>query len=238
MNRFDAKREVGSIVAEAPATSRVFERFGIDYCCGGNQPVAAACAARGLPTEEVLGALEREAGSPIAEDRDWRGESLSALLDHILEAHHEYLRREIPRLRGLVRKVQEVHGDTHPGLFPELARLFERLVGDLEPHMEKEEMILFPAIRSLESGGPAPIPCGHLAGPIRVMEWEHEEVGGILQQMRRLTAGYEPPGDACASFVTLYRGLAEMEADLHRHIHLENNVLHPRALAAAEGRRP
>jgi regulator of cell morphogenesis and NO signaling len=134
-----------------------------------------------------------------------------------------------------MEKVERVHGPNHPEVLPELARLYRRLAWDLEQHMAKEEEVLFPAIRALEAGGPSRIHCGHLSSPIRVMEWEHDECGRILARMREVTRDYALPEGACGSFAALYGGLAAMEADLHAHIHLENHLVHPRALALADG---
>jgi regulator of cell morphogenesis and NO signaling len=233
MARFEGGQEVASVVCEVPATSRVFERHGIDYCCGGRQPIADACRERGVDPATVLRELEAEAARPDAVPTDWREERVSALLDHILDRHHAYLRRELPRVRDLLAKVEKAHGANHPELFPELSRHYGRLHADLDMHLMKEEEVLFPAIRAMESGGGGGFHCGHVSAPIQVMEYEHDEAGRILARLRELTGGYVPPPDACPTFRACYEGLAALEADLHMHIHLENNVLHPRALAMA-----
>jgi regulator of cell morphogenesis and NO signaling len=230
MNPIDPNLPVGRLVADRPAAARVLERHGIDYCCGGQQPLDEACRARGLDPTSVLAELTAEAAEPRPAEEAWDELPLGLLLDHILETHHEFLWREMPRLRALLDKVEAKHGSDHPDLFPEVGTLVRRLFGELDPHMMKEEEILFPAIRSLEAGRDTPFGCGAIEGPVQVMEMEHEQAGEVLRRLREVTHGYEAPADACPSFRALYAGLADLEADLHRHIHLENHFVHPRAL--------
>jgi regulator of cell morphogenesis and NO signaling len=230
MTRIDANAEVGAVVAESPSTSRVFERYGIDYCCAGRRRLADACASRGLDTSAVLKDLEEAAAtSPPADG--WDDRPVSELLDHILGRHHAYLHAELPRLQALMDKVARVHGDRYPNVVPELAERYGQLHEDLVQHMVKEEQILFPSIRAIETGRACEAPCADLTGPVEIMEWEHEECGRTLARMREVTHAYAPPEGACASLVALFAGLQEMETDLHRHIHLENRHVHPRALA-------
>jgi regulator of cell morphogenesis and NO signaling len=224
------------MVAAAPGTSRVFERYGIDFCCGGRLPLEDACAKRGLDAGQVLHELEAAVAGEVGRT-DWTSETLGAVVDHILAKHHAFVKREIPRLTALMDKVLRVHGPTHPEI-QDLARIWSRTGPGLELHMRKEEEILFPAIRSLEEGRTTAFSCGGgLEGPMRMMEFEHEEHGGALARMRQVAKDYAVPANACGSWMALYGGLDEFEKDLHVHVHLENNVLFPRVrdLAAVHG---
>lgn len=231
MSRFHPNQTVASVVAEAPRTSRVFERHGIDYCCGGKIPLADACAKKGLETDLVLADLDAAIETTTA-DRDWSKEPVSALVRHILDVHHTFVARELPRLSQLMDKVNRVHGPNHPEQIPPMARTWARVAAELDQHMMKEEQILFPMILAMESGRAPSMHCG-VEGPIRVMEYEHEDAGRALETLRRLANGYVAPEDACGSWRALWSGLDEFEKDLHVHVHLENNVLFPRVKSLA-----
>ncbi|MCC7495761.1 MAG: iron-sulfur cluster repair di-iron protein [Fimbriimonadaceae bacterium] len=225
------ERTVGELVAERPSRAKVMERFGLDYCCGGGRPLGEACAARQVDPAEVTAALAAHDAAAPVDERDWREASLDELTRHIEMTHHQFLKNELPRMQGLVDKVTSVHGDRHDFLAP-LQRTYQALRDELEAHMFKEEQILFPLCRQLEqASGPQNFHCGSVANPIRVMEHEHDNAGAALRRLRELTSDYQPPVDACNTFRAMYAALAEMEADLHVHIHKENNVLHPRAIA-------
>jgi regulator of cell morphogenesis and NO signaling len=216
-------KTIGEIAAESPSSVRVFEKHGIDYCCGGKIALADACEARGIPAAELELELAQAAAAETAEERDWTTAPLDLLIDHILSTHHLYLKRELPRLRFLLGKVLAAHGANHGDSLIPLGRTFDAMREELESHMAKEEMILFPAIRNGFGG---------VGRPIRVMELEHDSAGRALAAMREATGDYTLPGNACNTYRALFQGLQELEADLHRHIHLENNVLFPRALKA------
>ncbi len=238
MSDVDLTTSVGQYVVERPTRARVFERLGIDYCCGGKEPLGRACKKRGLNTRVVLEALEREdAKSSAAEDRDWSRVPLAELADHIESEHHSYLREELPRLSSMIEKLVKVHGRRHPELL-RCRDVFDSLRRELEPHMAKEEQVLFPMIRDLEVSAILPdFHCGSLRNPIRVMEHEHDDAALALSRLRELTGDYTPPDDACNTYRATLAGLAELEADLHRHIHEENNILFPRSVAE-ESRKP
>lgn len=222
---------VGEIVANHPQTARVFEGLGLDYCCGGRRPLAEACAEKGLDADAVLGRL-REALAEPSPERDWTGAGMTALADHIEQTHHEYLRRELPRLTGLLRKVVAAHGERHPEV-RELSHVFNAFEQELFDHMLKEERVLFPWLRRLEAGAPrAQMPGWSVSGPVSCMMHEHDDAGAALATMRELTDGFTAPEDACGTFRALYSALAELEQDMHRHVHKENNILFPRALEA------
>jgi regulator of cell morphogenesis and NO signaling len=223
---------VREIALAAPATTRVFEKYGIDFCCGGRKGLAEACAQAGADEAEVAVNLAAILEGPQSAD-DPEKLVLPDLVNYILDKHHEFTRTEMLRLTGLVENVLWKHGEKHRELH-ELKRQFDRLTNDLIGHMRKEEMILFPYLQDLvraESRSLVPlVPVfGSVSHPISVMQFEHEEAGSILEKMRAVTNGYSVPDDACPSFKALYVGLDELEKDLHQHIHLENNVLFPLA---------
>ncbi|MBZ5582880.1 MAG: iron-sulfur cluster repair di-iron protein [Acidobacteriia bacterium] len=225
---------VGEIAAQSPASIRVFEKHRIDYCCGGGLAVGEACAARGLNAAEVLQEVDGAAGPAVS--ADWRSAQLGSLIEHIVENHHGYLKAHLPRMASMLEKILAKHSERHGDTLRPLAATFRGLKEELEAHLMKEEMILFPLIRSMEAtqgaaGGPAAFHCGSVQNPIRVMLMEHDSAGEALARMRQLTSGYTPPEDACNTFRGFYFELAEMERDLHVHIHLENNILFPRAVA-------
>ena len=179
-------------------------------------------------------AAELEQASRPAENRDWATAPLAELADHIVASHHAYLRAELPALAGRLLQVLAAHRVNHGSSLLPLQETFERLQSELSAHMMKEELILFPLIRRMEDAakrgaGMPPAHCGSIKYPITVMEYEHDNAAAALREMRRLTGNYTPPGDACAAYRALLRGIEVLEADLHQHIHLENNILFPRA---------
>jgi len=221
-------RSLAELVTSAPGAARVLERFGLDYCCGGQQRLGDACASRGVDSAAVLEALAALAPEP---EPDWASMPPDRLVDHLEATHHAFLKSELPRLGALAEKVAGVHGRRHPEL-EETRATFEALRADLEPHLLKEERVLFPMIRELAA--PAALPvfhCGTLRNPISVMRVEHDRVGDLLARLRALTGGYQTPADGCASYRALFEGLAELEADTHLHVHKENNLLFPAVLA-------
>lgn len=227
---------VGQLVAERPSRSRVFESLGIDYCCGGKKPLAQACREKGLDPETVRRFLDDSAEPARSDDRNWSEATLTELADHIEQTHHAYLKRELPRLGTLVRKVAAVHG-SHLSWLLELDGVFAGFAAEMESHAMKEEHVLFPMIRGLDCGQlPAMDHCGGtVTNPILVMEHEHDDAGRALARMRGLSGGYVPPPAACNTFRAMLSGLVELEDDTHRHVHKENSILFPRA-AEAEAR--
>ena len=213
---------VGELATEFPLATRVFHRHGIDYCCGGGKPLHEACAKRGVNTETVLAEIRAELDGPATPAQRWDQAPLEDLIDYILVTYHQPLNEELPRLMQMMTKVLQVHGDKDPETLSELNSVFLALKYELEQHMQKEEQILFPMIRQGE---------GPMAGdPISVMEHEHVSAGAALERINKLTRGYEVPEQACNTWLALWHGLAALEESLHQHIHLENNILFPRAL--------
>jgi regulator of cell morphogenesis and NO signaling len=225
---------VREIALEQPGAIRVFEEFGIDYCCGGRKPLADACAAANLEIDSVLNALAAAQKAPVTEIEDWAGKSLESLSQHILTKHHAYVKRELPRLAWLAEKVVNRHGSTKPELAVIAGRLGQ-LDEELTQHLAKEEAVLFPYIaaleRSVSMGTPGPPSCfGTVANPIAMMTQEHDAAGTLIAEIRRLSGDFTTPEGACPTFHAFYDGLKEFEQDLHQHIHLENNILFPRAI--------
>jgi len=230
----NATKTVRELAVELPNAARVFEKLGVDYCCGGDIPFTKAGEKAGLDPDGVLASIQ-EAPAAAAPPQDWAKAPLAALARYIVEKHHSFTRTELARLEPLFTKVCAAHGDHHP----ELARMqevFRALSAELQSHMMKEENILFPYLSAMEqavlSGRPFPRPMfGTVRNPVRMMTLEHDSAGDALRELRRASGNYSVPADACASYSELYRSLQAFEADLHTHIHLENNMLFPRALA-------
>jgi len=237
-----AEKTVRELALDNPAATRIFEKLGIDYCCGGNRSLEQACRAANLPIQQVLDSLEIAEGIARAAQsvRNWKTEPLIELVVHIKNTHHKYTRAEIERLGPLFAKVCSVHGQNHQELVG-IRTTFGNLAHELTMHMMKEEMALFPYIVRMEEAviqhePVLPPPFGSVQNPVSMMEQEHESAGNALRVMRQASNNYCPPQDACVSYQTLYSALAEIEADLHQHIHLENNILFPRAIAMENGR--
>jgi regulator of cell morphogenesis and NO signaling len=229
MPTIDSTAHVAAIARQFPSTIKVFQRHRIDFCCGGKRPLAAACGELGLRQDAVLAEVQAAADGPQPAG-DWDGAPLPALVAHVVERYHAALRRDLPVLRELAAKVAHRHGGDTPALLA-VRQVVEELAAEMTSHMAKEEGVLFPLIvRLAAGGGGAPMP---LDAPVRAMEHEHEEVAGMLRMLRELTRGYAPPANACNSFRGLYQMLAELESETQAHIHLENNVLFPRAAGLA-----
>jgi regulator of cell morphogenesis and NO signaling len=216
---------LSELVTAHPAAARVLEGYDLDYCCHGDRTLAVACAQAGIDVDEVEGRLTE---LPREDEASWASLAPPALADHIVEAHHRYLHEELPLLDELATKVLVVHGERHPEL-AEVAHLVGELRADLEPHMLKEERVLFPAIAAIVEGF-SDFPFGSVENPIRMMRFEHDRAGGLLASLRGATGGYAVPDDACASYRSLYLRLAALEVDTHLHIHKENAVLFPAVL--------
>ena len=226
-------------LADLAATSlnavRILERHGLDYCCGGKQPFDQACIAKGLKAESIMQEIETAqiSGAP---ERDWQTAPLGELVKHIVGTHHEYLKLELPALGHRMDKVLAVHGARDPETLPRMAEVFAALRAEMEMHLHKEEVVLFPFIEQYgraeaQSQPMPPVPFGSIANPIGMMEREHVSAGDALGEIRVLTHDFELPPYACSTVRALYEGLQALESDLHVHIHLENNILFPRAIA-------
>ena len=236
------EKTVRELALENATATRVFEKLGIDYCCGGNKSLEEACRTANLNIDQVLDSLEMAEQSAHAaqKDRDWQVEPLADLIAHIKNTHHKYTREEMARLGPLFDKVCSVHGNNHPELL-QIRGLFQGLTQELTTHLMKEEMVLFPYIVRMEEAAIekeplVPAPFGTVQNPVSMMEHEHDSAGNALRAMREASNGYSAPADSCVSYQTLYKALAAFETDLHQHIHLENNILFPRAVAMEKAR--
>ena len=225
---------IGELVARDFRMAEVFEKYGIDFCCGGKKTVAEACHKRGVDVNLVERELQKVESLTGRNSHDFNSWTLGFLADYIVNNHHQYVARSLPFLHEISAKVALVHGALHQEVL-EIARHFETIEQELEMHMHKEEVILFPYIKALaeakENGTRlAPPPFGTIANPINMMEQEHSEVGNAMEEIEQLRNGFTPPDDACTSYRILYAKLQEFQQDLHQHIHLENNILFPKAL--------
>jgi regulator of cell morphogenesis and NO signaling len=229
----DATTPVGELASTIPHAPQVLEKFGIDYCCGGGRSLADACTAKGTDVSEVIRAI----GNPEEKngaDQNYYELNQRELAEHIVNTHHKFTRTEIYRISALIERVVSVHGARHPELL-ELRKTFGDLAEDLTPHMMKEENVLFPCIVAVEatvtsdSACPRP-PFVTVQTPVQMMQFEHDLAGELLRELQRITSHYTVPTDGCASYRALFEGLRQFEEDLHLHIHLENNILFPRAI--------
>ena len=234
MEPIDIYTPIGQLAVANPAHVHLFEHFGLDYCCAGTESLDEACRTAGIDVEVVLAQLTADAPAECAAADDPAALGLAELADHIERQHHFYLRAMLPRLGDMIDKVAHVHGDSYSWLY-DLKQAFHGLRADLEMHMLKEESILFPLMRELEAAVELPsFDCGSIANPIAAMEHEHEHASKALRSLRRLSDNFALPRGACQTFRGLMVGLAELEEDLHQHIHKENNILFTRASEAEQ----
>lgn len=232
MSTITLDRTVAELVLERPARSRVFEVLGIDYCCGGKKTLSEACQKKKIDPEVLLDRLNAaDTAHPAPLGASLESISLSALIEDILQSHHDYLRAELPRLSAMLNKVARVHGDREARLRT-MQEIFLRFSQELSCHMMKEENILFPAIARMEQTGSFGGACfGTVRNPIAQMEAEHDGAGAALEDLRHLSDGYTPPEWACNTYRALLDGMREMEQNMHVHVHKENNILFPRSIA-------
>ena len=234
---------VRDVATELPQSTRLFEKLKIDYCCGGNKPLAEACASAGVNIDSVMEMLAEvtQSDATVEGALEFQNLTPTKLIGHIVETHHVFTRSEMERLQALADKVLAAHGGNHPELI-HLDELLTRLSADLMPHMMKEEQVLFPYIVAMENATnqnrPLPFaPFGTVNNPIRMMMREHDVAGEIVREIRALTSDYNVPADGCMSYRTLFQALENFEKDLHQHIHLENNILFPKALVLETAKR-
>ena len=233
-NTIGIEMTLGGIVTSHPSLARELERRKLDYCCGGAVTLGQACREAGLDAavvaDELASSIGDEGPAP------WAHLDVDDLVAHLVETHHRYLWDELPRLQALLDTVVEVHGDRHPELL-EIASCFGTIRADIEPHLVKEERVLFPAIRQLASAPTAPtFGFGAIGNPISAMLRDHDELGTLLHDLRTSTNDYTAPDDGCASYRALFDGFAQLEADTHLHVHKENNVLFPRVVLLEDRR--
>lgn len=237
-NTLRPEQTVAEIVLRHPRLRARLEQLGVDYCCGGKKPLADAVKDAGLDLKTVLADLEQtlrqmQTNAPVT---DWTAVSLTVLAGHILDTHHAFTKTQLARIGMLLARVQNAHRNRHGAMLDSLRNAFDPLRAELEAHLMKEEQILFPAIKAIDGflagrNDRPVVHCGSVVHPIHQMEHEHDEAGAILVNMRKITHNYRLPRDACETFKALYEALAALEADLHEHIHLENNILFPASVA-------
>ncbi len=229
MTTFTEHTTLADIVTAQPGLARELGTRGLDYCCGGAATLAESCRSNDLDVDTVLAelaAIDADEATPA-----WATMSAADLVDHIESTHHQYLWAELPRLSTLADNVVSVHAERHPEL-NEIAACYATLRADLEPHLTKEEHVLFPMARELAGSATAPTTRrGTIGDPISVLLAEHDTVGELLARLRELTNDFQTPADGCASYAALFSGLADLEADTHLHVHKENNMLFPAVVA-------
>ena len=240
-NSLRPEQTVAAIVLRHPCLRERLEQLGVDYCCGGKKPLADAVKEAGLDLKTILADLEHalsktQATTPAT---DWSAVTLTVLADHILDTHHVFTKTQLSRIDTLLARVQNAHRASHGPMLEALRRLYDPLRAELEAHLLKEEQILFPAIIGIDGflswrNDRPVVPCGSVAHPIRQLEHEHDGAGATLVHLRNITHNYQLPEDACETFKALFEGLGALEADLHEHIHLENNILFPGTIAQEE----
>jgi regulator of cell morphogenesis and NO signaling len=234
--KFSSETKVKDIALSNPAARQILEDAGLDYCCGGGNSLQEACLQADTSAEETLNRLHENNENASPDEANWMAAPLSELTRHIREKHHQYVREAVPRMQGLLEKVATKHEKNHPEI-EDIRNLFTEVGKEMIMHMQKEEQILFPYIDALDRaanahGSVEPPFFQTVKNPIYAMMKEHDAAGELVKQIRGLSSEYTPPVDACTSFKALYEGLKEFEADLHQHVHLENNILFPRAVEA------
>src|SRR5580765_7902914 len=231
---FSTETRVNEIALSNPGARRVLEDAGVDYCCGGGKSLQDACLHAGVTADEILQRLRQNSELAGPADAEWKNAPLADLTRHIRERHHQYVRDSIPRVRALLAKIREKHGEKHPEI-EEIEKLFGDVAREMTAHMQKEEQILFPYIDTLErssngNGSVEPPFFQTVRNPIHAMMKEHDSAGDLVRQIRKASNDYKSPADACTSFQAVYQELRQFEKDLHLHVHLENNILFPRAV--------
>ena len=224
---------IGEIVAGNYRTADIFERYGIDFCCGGNVPLETACLQAGVDLAAITRELEVLQKEPSEQDHNYAAWDVSFLADYIVNIHHAYLKETTGQIASYAHKIAEVHGPRHPEVI-RIATLFDQIATDMAAHLQEEETSFFPAIKRVAAKRTAgSLPDAEdlalIAASIRKLGHEHEQVGDAIHAIRQLAHGFEAPGDACNTFRLTYQKLKEFEADLHKHVHLENNLLFPKA---------
>jgi len=226
-------RTIGEIVAGDYRTARIFENHGIDFCCGGNVALAAICAQKGIDPAAITRELETVKSTPVERSQNYNSWEMPFLADYIVNAHHTYLKENTGQIAAYAHKIAAVHGAHHPEVI-EIATVFDKIAGDMAIHLREEEEVFFPAIKRADAAkkagaAPAPKDLETIRDSLRKLGHEHEEIGDAVHTIRHLANEYAIPGDVCNTFVVTYQKLKEFEDDLHKHVHLENNILFPKA---------
>jgi regulator of cell morphogenesis and NO signaling len=226
-------RTVGEFVAEDYRTASVFERYGIDFCCGGKVSLAETCQERGIDPAAIIREIEAVKNEPLERNQNYAAWGLPFLSDYIINTHHGYLNENTAKIAVYANKIAEVHGTHHPEVI-EIARIFDRIAIDMTAHLREEEEVLFPAIKRIDAARkagtePEAGDLKTLKSALEKLNQEHDAIGDAVHTIRDLSKGYAIPDDVCNTFVVTYQKLKEFEDDLHKHVHLENNILFPKA---------
>jgi len=230
----DSSMTIGEFVAEDYRTAKVFEKYGIDFCCGGKVALSAVCEEKGIDIDAILREIEEVRSEPLERGHNYAAWEQSFLADYILNTHHAYLKENLEQMVMYTGKIAGVHGAKHPEVI-EIARIFFRIATDMAVHLREEEEVFFPAVKRIDAalkagaepdGGDMAL----IAESLEKLKDEHEEIGDAVHAIRRITRDYTIPDDVCNTFMLTYRKLKEFEEDLHKHVHLENNILFPKAI--------
>jgi len=224
-----ATQTIGDLVARDYRAAQVFEKYGIDFCCGGKVTLSAACLERGIDHARLLRELQLAADQPVDRSQNYGAWELPFLADYIVNTHHAYLKEHTGTIAAYAHKIAEVHGAHHPEVI-KIAEIFDTIAADLTLHLREEEEVLFPAIRKLAGlakGGSAHEVADReaLRASLKTLSHEHDEIGAAIHAIRHLAKDYEIPAGVCNTFMVTYSKLKEFEDDLHKHVHLENNIL-------------
>jgi regulator of cell morphogenesis and NO signaling len=233
MEDYKNNRTVGDYVAEDYRTAQVFERYGIDFCCGGKVALSAVCREKGIDQGAIQAEIEAAKSEPLERSQNYAAWGLPFLADYIINTHHGYLNENTGQIAVYAHKIAEVHGAHHPEVI-EIARIFDRIAADMKAHLREEEEVLFPAIRRIDSARkagnePEPSDVATIRASLDKLDQEHDAIGDAVHAIRDISKGYAIPDDVCNTFAVTYRKLKEFEDDLHKHVHLENNILFPKA---------
>ena len=228
-----SNKTIGEIVAEDYRTAQIFETHGIDFCCGGNITLQAICHDKGLDFAALTEELEAVKSEPVKRGQDFATWEISFLIDYIVNVHHGYLKNNMDKINGYAQKIAEVHGTAHPEVI-EIAAIFQKIAAELKTHLKVEEEIFFPTVKRVDSNKqtgttPTAEDIATLKESLRNLQEEHEEAGDAIHKIRHLAGDYAIPDNVCNTFALTYQKLKEFEDDLHKHVHLENNILFPKA---------
>lgn len=237
-NAFDSSATIGEFVAEDYRTAKVFEKYGIDFCCGGKVALSEICREKGIDPATIQRELEELKSTPLDRGQNYAAWELSFLADYIVNAHHSYLKENLEQIAVYARKVAEVHGANHPEVI-EIARIFDKIATDMAAHLREEEEVFFPAVKRVDAARksgtePGTKDLAAIGDSLEKLDEEHNEIGDAVHAIRALSKDYTVPDDACNTYMLTYRKLREFEDDLHKHVHLENNILFPKAAGLRE----
>jgi len=230
----DTNLTIGTIVAKDYRTAKVFEDYGIDFCCGGKLTLTAACIEKGIDQAAISRDLEAVQNQTLERSQNYLAWELPFLLDYIVNVHHTYLNENIPQIVGYLHKISGVHGKNHPELI-DITALFSKIASAMPPHLREEEVDFFPAVKRADQAKKSNVPLTEkdiksIRQSLAKLVQEHEEIGDAIHKIHQLAKGYAIPPDACNTFTVTYLKLKEFEDDLHKHVHLENNILFPKAM--------